>query len=91
MVRDVKVKWYQQWLDEAKVNVEHLKMSTEHMQHECDVTQKEITKLGISKLVENVFIEMQRTTKVHQEVVSNMGLYHQAVSMDQWKGTHFLD
>lgn len=42
-------------------------MELEHRKHEHDVAQWAIIALGINKLVDNVFIEMKRTTKVHQE------------------------
>ena len=36
-------------------------------------------------------MEMQRTSKVHQEVMYYMGLYHQVVPMEKQQGTQFLD
>lgn len=50
-------------------------MATDQILKEQDVAQREIIVLGINKLVENVFMDMQQTTKEDQEVTYYMGLY----------------
>ena len=51
-------------------------MVAKQMKHECDVTKWVINALGINKMVDNVFMNMKRTMKVHQEATHYMGLYY---------------
>ncbi len=61
-------------------------MVTNQMQQEWYVVQWAITMLGINKLVDNVFVNMQWTKKVHQEAMYYMGLYHQSLPKEkQWE------
>ena len=53
-------------------------MMSNQMQQERDVAQRVITAQGVSKLVENVFVEMHQMAKVHWEATYWMRHYYQA-------------
>jgi hypothetical protein len=85
------VRQLQQRLGEARADVERWRMMTDQMQQERDVAQRAITSQGVSKLVENVFVEMHRTAKVHREAAYWMGRYHQSFPNEDRQQSQFID
>lgn len=57
------------------MDVERWQIATDQILKEQDVSQRAIIVPGINKLVDNVFMDMQQTTKAHQEVTYYMGIY----------------
>ena len=46
---------------------------------------------GVSKLVENMFVEMHQMTKVHWEATYWMGHYHQSFPNEDRQQSQFID